>query len=410
MSERTYRSLTLLQGASTSRVLNLHAITQNLQGAVVPGGAFFSSPALNMSIIMKHRMRADDLDLMPSRKAVCTKVIVPFDKQDLRAGGKSLFVGQQNYTETLRDVGQYLASHDMDRYMRVLQLLESLPSLDPFLLREKLRSHGMAPDPRYFTISPADQRRMFDYAAKELNRLTDLAGGNESATARMVAALLSTDVDEKLEPLRATLCLSESEFKEGVFSWRGFIYYKWCRAELWPQLVRCLRHLQALQPMGPISRDQKIDLDAARQRILSGAKLNSNGVRKLLQVYEDAYDSLLCGRDPRQFRKFLLDAPALFLDIGEKMGALSHITSFWRFRFPDLERASIDAEELVLMLQDFSKGFAGNEIKAGRRSPAREALDRLLTSELVEPILLVAHDNEPSTRQEEVSAGDTWAL
>ena len=136
------------------------------------------------------------------------------------------------------------------------------------------------------------------------------------------------------------------------------------RAELWPQLVKCLRHLQSLQPMGPISRDQKIDLDAARQRILSGAKLNSNGVRKLLQVYEDAYDSLLCGRDPRQFRKFLLDAPALFLDIGEKMGALSHITSFWNYRFPVGAPRAAHADELIVIFQDFSRGIAAEFAEA----------------------------------------------
>lgn len=407
MSARIFRSLTSLQGASTSRVLNLHAISQKIQGDVAPADAFFSSPALNSAIIMKHRMRSDDLDLMPARKAVCTKIIVPFDRQDLRAGGKSLFVGQQNYAETLRDVGQYLACHDMDRDMRVLRLLDSLPSLDPFLLREKLRSDGMAPDPRYFSISPADQRRMFDYAAGELNRLTSLAGGNDNATGRMVAALLSTDVDEKLEPLRVTLSLSESEFKEGVFSWRGFIYYKWCRADLWPPLVSCLKHLKSVQPAGHISTDQKNSLNAARQRILLGAKQNSDGVRELLQIYEDAYNSLIRGLDPRQFRKFLLDAPALFLDIGEKIGALSHITSFWRSRFPDRERINIDAEELVLMLQDFSKGFAGREVKAGRRSPVREALDELLTSDLAEPYLIV-HGSGASARQDDVA--DNWAV
>jgi hypothetical protein len=408
MSERVFRSLTLLLGASTSRVLNLHAISEKIQDGAPPTVPFFSAPALNTSIIMKHRMRSDDLDLMPSRRAVCTKVIVPFDKADLRSGGKALFVGQQNYADTLRDVGQYLAHHDLERDMRVLQMLDRLPSLDPFLLREKLRSDNITPDPRYFTISQADQRRMFDYAAGELNRLTDLAGGNEDATGRMVAALLSTDVDEKLEPLRATLCLSASEFKEGVFSWRGFIYYKWCLAELWPPLVSSLRHLKTLQPTGPLSRDQKSDLTAGRERILLGAKQNSDGVKKLLQVYEDAYNSLLVGRDPRQFRKFLLDAPKLFLDIGEQMGALSHITSFWRFRFPDPDRAMIDAEELVMMLQDFSKGFAGYKLKAGARSPAREALDRLLNSDLTEPVALVPP--EGSSRGGAASEPDAWVL
>jgi len=410
MSERVFRSLTLLLGASTSRVLNLHAISQKIQEGTPPTVPFFSAPAMNMSIIMKHRMRSDDMDLMPSRRAVCTKVIVPFDKDDLRSGGKALFVGQQNYADTLRDVGQYLAHHDIERDMRVLQMLDRLPSLDPFLLREKLRSDGVTPDPRYFSISQADQRRMFDYAAGELNRLTDLAGGNEDATGRMVAALLSTDVDEKLEPLRATLCLSENEFKEGVFSWRGFIYYKWCLAELWPPLVSSLRHLKTIQPTGSLSSDQRSDLTGARERILFGAKQNSDGVKKLLQIYEDAYNSLLVGRDPRQFRKFLLDAPALFLDIGERMGSLSHITSFWRFRFPDQDRATVDAEELVMMLQDFSKGFAGHKLKSGSRSPAREALDRLLNSDLSEACILVPHDPEPAARKGAGSNSDAWVL
>jgi hypothetical protein len=356
--------LTALKGASTSRVFNLQAICDVKMQSDLSGAALFSSPALNRSIIIKHRMRADDLDLMPGQRTVCTKVIVPFDARDLRAGGKSLLIGQHNYLETLRDVGQYHGKHDIERDIRILKFLDDIPSLDPFLLREKLRSNGINPDPRYFSISPGDQQRMFDYTAGELDRLTGLAGGSENATGKMVGALLSNDVDEKLEPLRLTLSLSEEEFREGVFSWRGFIYYKWCLSELWPHLLNCLGHLKALQPVGAIDADQKSFLKSARQSILLGAKQNNDAVRRLLQIYEDAYNSLLCGKDPQQFRKFLLDAPALFLDIGEKMGALSHITSFWRFRFPDRGRASIDAEELVLVLQDFSKGFANPIAKA----------------------------------------------
>src|SRR5690348_2372109 len=294
---------------------------------------------------------------MPRGRNVCTKVIVPFDGNDLRAGGRSLLIGQHNYLEALRDAGQYYGRYDIDRDMRVLKLVDEIPSLDPFLLREKLRSHGITPDPRYFAISQNDQKRMFDYTAGELDRLTDLAGGSENATSRMVAALLSNEVDEKLEPLRLTLSLGQSEFKEGVFSWRGFIYYKWCLSEVWPHLLACLTHLKALQPVGPVDAEQKAYLKSARQRILLGAKENNSAVRQLLQIYDDAYTGLLTGRDPQQFRKFLLNAPGLFVEIGEKMGVLSHIASFWRFRFPDPERATVDAEELVTILQDFCKGL-----------------------------------------------------
>ncbi|HZQ40957.1 MAG TPA: hypothetical protein VFA87_09190, partial [Rhizomicrobium sp.] len=258
MSARIFRSLTALKGASTSRVLNLQAINaQWAQEPVAPAAQLFSSPALNRSIIVKHRIRSTEVDLMPRGRNVCTKVIVPFDGNDLRAGGRSLLIGQHNYLEALRDAGQYYGRYDIDRDMRVLKLVDEIPSLDPFLLREKLRSHGITPDPRYFAISQNDQKRMFDYTAGELDRLTDLAGGSENATSRMVAALLSNEVDEKLEPLRLTLSLGQSEFKEGVFSWRGFIYYKWCLSEVWPHLLACLTHLKALQPVGPVDAEQK---------------------------------------------------------------------------------------------------------------------------------------------------------
>jgi len=358
MSARIYRSLTGLKGASTSRVLNLQAISA--QWTEDPAGAnahLFSSPALNSSMIIKHRIRPTEVDMMPRGRSVCTKVIVPFDKQDLRAGGRSLLIGQHFYEEALRDAGQYYGKYNLDRDMRVLKLLDEIPSLDPFLLREKLRSNGITPDPRYFAISQNDQKRMFDYTAGELDRLTDLAGGSENATSKMVTALLSNEVDEKLEPLRVTLSLGQSEFKEGVFSWRGFIYYKWCLSEVWPHLLGCLAHLKALQPVGPVDAEQKAYLKSVRQKILRGAKDNNSAVRQLLQIYDDAYTSLLSGRDPQQFRKFLLNAPGLFLEIGEKMGVLSHIASFWRFRFPDPARAAVDAEELITILHDFAKGL-----------------------------------------------------
>ena len=358
MSARIFRPLTALKGASTSRVLNLQAINAERMRDQGPGSSpMFSSPRLNSAIIIKHRLRPTDVDLMPRGKSVCTKVIVPFDINDLRAGGKSLLVGQYDYLDALRDAGQYYGKYDIERDTRVLKLLDDIPSLDPFLLREKLRSNGYTPDPRYFSISQSDQKRMFDYTAGELERLTDLAGGSENATSKMVTALLSNEVDEKLEPLRVTLSLSHGEFKEGVFSWRGFIYYKWCLSEVWPHLLGCLAHLKSLQPVGPVDVEQKTYLRSARQNVLRGAKENYGAVKKLLQIYEDAYDSLLLGRDPQQFRQFLLNAPRLFLDIGEKMGVLSHIASFWRFRFPDPARCAVDAEELVTILQDFSKGL-----------------------------------------------------
>jgi hypothetical protein len=38
------------------------------------------------------------------------------------------------------------------------------------------------------------------------------------------------------------------------------------------------------------------------------------------------------GENPGPFRRFLLDGPSLFFELGESIGILSHIASFWSYR------------------------------------------------------------------------------
>jgi hypothetical protein len=358
---RPYRCLSAVTGASSSRVLNLLSIsTSNANNSEENSKPLFISNIINSSLIIKHRLRGDELDVFANRRQSATKIVIPFDKADLRTGGQTFFVEQRGFDDLLSEVGNYANSSDLERDKKVLVLLDRVPSLDPFLLREYLASHQVTADECYFAISPADQKRMFDYAAAEIGCLTELAnsGGRLNASAgRMVAALLSNEVSDKLEPLRITLNLQAEEFSEGVFSWRGFIYYKWSMNEFWPNLMRALRHIKAIQPIGKVLSDEQIILAENKRFILQGASQYVRDIRRIIGIYDDAYASLIKQKNPRLFRGFLLNAPSLFLEIGEKMGCLSHITSFWNYRFPDDRPVQIDAPELISLFQDFARGF-----------------------------------------------------
>ena len=85
---------------------------------------------------------------------------------------------------------------------------------------------------------------------------------------------------------------------------------------------------------------------------------NGNHVNKALAVYDSSFNDLVEHQTPKTFRDFLLSAPYMFLELGEKMGAISHIVSFWRYRFPPDAPKHIDAEELSIIFQDFTSGFA----------------------------------------------------
>ena len=360
-NDRSVRFLSALGGASTSRVLNLLRIS--LDNAKNPEHAekpLFLSPIINRSFLLKHRTRADETYLFPSPRAVATKIIIPFDPSDLRAGGRSLFVDQRGYAEALREAGNY-KTEAFERDLAVLRLLNAVPSLDPFLVREHLRNNEIEVSPSYFTISEGDQTRMHAFVTQEMSKLVMLAGGGGESSNRLVSAMLSNRIDEKLEPLRLTLGLTGNDFREGVFSWRGFLFYKWSMGRFWPDVMGVLREINKIQPIGGQTPEQKVFLAAARRNIIEMVRDNGNHVNKVLAVYDSSFRDLVEHQSPKTFRDFLLSAPHMFLELGEKLGAISHIVSFWRYRFVP-GNASIDADELSAIFQDFSSGF-GEKVK-----------------------------------------------
>jgi hypothetical protein len=359
--DRSVRSLVSLGGASTSRVLNLVAIgCAKREDAEYSESPLFLSPVINNSFLIKHRLRPHETYMFRTPSSVATKIIVPFDVRDLRLGGRSFFVDQKGFREALQEIGRY-AEGELERDLEVLHLIGGVPSLDPFMLREHLKLHQYHVANCYFQISPSDLARMYDFAARDILGFIELATGDDKAdasAARLVAALLSNDVTEKLDPLRACLLLDGKEFREGVFSWRGFLYYKWSLHEFMPEISSVIGEIQQIRASGSPSLDDLAYMTQARKAIIGAVGASTARVKQILNVYDNAYATLIEQKQPKAFRDFLLSAPHLFLELGEKMGAISHIVSFWRYRFRKGVPPRADADELCAIFQDFESGFA----------------------------------------------------
>jgi hypothetical protein len=377
-TDKTIRNLASLKGASSSRVLNLVAIAlSSTEQEDSQGAPLFHSSVLNSSIILKHRLRPDEVQCFDDRRAVATKIIVPFQKAELRIGGQSLFIGQRGFESLILEIGNFRDPDSLEKDLRVLKLIETVPSLDPFILREYLRSNGIQADDRYFRISAPELLRMHEYAAKEVGRLTAMATGASDkrlglSAAKLTSALLSNEVSERLEPLRLTLNLPAVEFCEGVFGWRGFIYYKWSLGEFWPKLIEVLRSIKKAQPSGRTDPERLRFLEQNKNSILRGAKRCSDDVRHVIGIYDNAYATLIENQYPKLFREFLLEAPSLFLEFGEKIGAMSHIASFWQYRFPSGSTMGADADELAAIFEDFSRSL-GSDSEGENYQPLRKS-------------------------------------
>ena len=76
-------------------------------------------------------------------------------------------------------------------------------------------------------------------------------------------------------------------------------------------------------------------------------------VSATLAIYDNAYQMLTQKSDPKVFKDFLLSAPELFNTLGERLGAVEHLLSFWRFRVPEGKRSQLLSSELIDIFGDF---------------------------------------------------------
>jgi len=358
----TFRSLALIKkSGSTSRILNLHVVHERFgETEAFSSNPLFSSRRLNRSLIMKHALRGGDQYLLEVPRPNVTKIILPFDKNDLNIGGTNIFVGQKNFEGALRDLaGGYKDAESLQKDIELLLALDKLPSLDPFLLREQLRVMHREPARCYFQISDSDLTSMQDFVSEQVNGLIEMAFADSAKTAaskevsgQMATKILSDENAEGLAPLKAALGLDGPEWADGVFCWKGFLYYKWMFKAI---LAKSATTLAEMRRVSFANCDTMSAVTVKRMRANASAMVKDKmkAMAKLLNIYDVAYKTMTVEKKPAAFKDFLLKSPAMFLEIGETAGVVSHVSSFWEFRSGrgDIER--LEGSELIDLFQEF---------------------------------------------------------
>jgi hypothetical protein len=137
-------------------------------------------------------------------------------------------------------------------------------------------------------------------------------------------------------------------------------------ADVFPLVRTVMGEIRQIQATGKIDAEESAFIRDSKKDIILAARGYIHDVEKTLALYDNAYNDLVTGKDSKPFRDFLLNAPYLFVGLGEKIGAVSHIASFWRYRFPVEKNPTAGADDLIAIFQDFSSCFA-------KRDPAKAA-------------------------------------
>ena len=353
------RDLSLIRASgSTARVLNLLMVAERHgESGEYAAKPLFHNRKLNRALILKHAVRKHERAMFDHPVSTTTKIVLPFAAQQLEVGGVSILMGEERWDKKLRAaVGGYADEAENEADFDLLNVLNALPSFDPFLLRERLRHAGREPARCYFEIAEADVARMRKFVSREISQLIELAfaGGMGNAgdmSSKLSEKLMTDETAKSLDPLRQTLRLSGDDYVEGVFAWKGFLYYRWVMQEFKPQLEEFRTQFAACRVSQATDAERRA-MGEMRKRIMGHMALAMRRVDESLLKYDTAFKALAEGQ-PAAFRNFLLEAPSMFIPIGEAVGVVKHVHSFWRFRFPAGSMLSMDGDEAVEVFHEF---------------------------------------------------------
>ena len=355
----------IVRGGATPRILDLWSIqkrySQSLEFTAKP---FFRNARLNSAFIIKHTVRPHDRPYLLSENPVATKVIIPVSTDDLSMGGHSFFVEEKGFERRLKDflgVGMLNPSFD-DDLVRVKELA-AIPSFDPFLLADRYASCDRPVARFYFNIAPDEQEAMLGNVTRQIVGIVSLAFGDleiqpdDDRARKFARQLLDGEDTEKLSGLRETLGMSEAQYEEGIFGWKGILYYRWRIKDVRDDLRKFVIELNDVTVRGATWEENQ-EVNEIRKAILNTAKERWQALTRVVEDYDREYNRFCKGGDPSAIRAFLLKAPEHFGQLGSDLSSVAHVTSFWAYWWRDRERGSLSANDALDIFPNFLRSLS----------------------------------------------------
>lgn len=346
-------------GGTSSRVLNLMKIhIEKSHLSEYREQPLFQSAMFTKCMLLKHHLRQDEKAFFADNRSVATKIIWPFDQNSLRCGGYNLFVGERDYFQKLGQlVGGRVGFGNTD--IAVLDAIDQLPTLDPFILQGYLNKVGFRPAPCFFDINAEEQRQLTTYVADELKPLVNLSLGTDysehSVRTALATRLMALRSDPIMEPIRYALNLSLDEFESGLFSWKGFLYYKWIRDEFLLPIKNTIKQINGQKSYGSRTNDGREEIKNLRKTINLSVLNTIIDINSTLNKYNRSFENLVFEKNPNIFRQFLIESPIYFDQLGRQIAAITYIVEFWSYRMKGYPIAIITEEELIDLLEAFCR-------------------------------------------------------
>ena len=338
----------ILHGSS-GVALNMVDIAKNFDRSK----CLFKSSALNNSIIFKFPNFQEEIS-EESKKAfggqgvklssnpIETGIYLPHSTDAIAEGGCAIYLRQKNYKKILLDtIGMTPAELDSDAGrddsielpesilydLRILEILDSIPTLDPFLLKECLDSSGIIYDSSILRLDPEEEAEIKKLVSGKISPIIQKAFESANKRASNHERLLQALWDPTMPEAKAfvhAFGIKEAETSHVFSAWKGITFYQLQVRATAPKLKEMLEWLKSKDaaPFDAVANKAYMpQLQMFNAKIVTLVNQNIAEMRAIMQKYESSFDTFIVG-NPHELVAFLRSVRRIYYLMGYCISSL----------------------------------------------------------------------------------------
>ncbi|ALG71060.1 hypothetical protein VY88_03500 [Azospirillum thiophilum] len=328
----------LYGGSSVS--MNLIAITREIPEEQ----RMFKAQGLNNSILFKYPSFddrdddggdpiAEDEEMEGGERPVETGIYVPHNARSPEAGGVAVYLRGRNSAALLEE--QFGIKHGPKENgiigdMKMLSMIDDVPSLDAFLLKTCFEAEKVNVDPRHWLISNEEDHQLRRLIRARIEPIVRKALSGSQGSAQSVERFLEAIWNPNLE--EAGLFVSafgiERSEADTIFSaWKGTTFYEYQLRRIAPRARTILTWLKSRDCIPVDIRMHKPYETQLLMHIEKVGKLLETtllDIRTILSDYETSFSSFMNGQ-PEPFRDYLRSIRSRYWLLGYCVSALTSV-------------------------------------------------------------------------------------
>jgi len=357
----------------SSRVFNCNDLTRKLEKLKIEELPFFKNKAMNTLVLIKEPLTDERVEPHPSGFAVGTKLYIPYNEANVYEGGRSVFCHSKQLMEVLNQHfgfdGAKVSKEDLNRDLKILNVLDKLPSLDVFLMRDSLELEGLQVHPRYFEIEEAQRTAIQEFIRGKIEPLVRAAYAGQQSVANKVTQLVDKIWEAKdtvaLDNLIKAFRIPEEEAPAIFAAWKGIIFYCYEYSRTKESREAFARWLKdGAQERELVSKGVHDYIDQTRRGVIERLRDHWKDVENYTNEYDRIYAKFVDSSDPGEFISFLRTAKSFYWRMGDSLSKMSHAVNCWDIQtsnFPARRLPSEHLEPLLVLLKAVLSGRASNK-------------------------------------------------